>query len=79
MSLSFAAVEMGDTGDVDPQAIVAVDIAVGSVAPAPAGEAQKRSAVAARIGRLRGKARQGGARIGEGLTDAHAFTPPPAC
>ena len=72
--LSFAAVKVGDTGDVDPQAIVAVDIAIGPIAPAPAGEAQQRGVVTARVGRLRGEARQGGARIGEGLTDAHAFT-----
>ena len=79
MSWRFAAEEMRDAGDVDPQAVVAVDVAVGAVAPAPAGEAQQRGAVAAQLGRLRQQSREGGARIGERLTDAHAFLRRPRC
>ena len=72
-SCVFAAVEMGDAGDVDPQAVIAVDVAVGSVAAAPAGQTQQRRAIAARIGRLRRQTWEGRARVGQRLADAHAL------
>ncbi len=71
--LGFAAVEMGDAGDVDPQAVIAVDVAIGSVTAAPAGKTQQRRAIAARIGRLRRQTWKGGARVRQRLTDAHAL------
>lgn len=67
------AVEMGNTRNVDPYAVRSVDVAVGTVSPTPPGKTQESAAIPARIGLLREKRRKDGARIGEGLTDAHAF------
>ena len=64
---------MGDTGDVDPQAVIAVDVAIGSVTAAPAGKTQQRRAIAALIGRLRRQTWKGRARVRQRLADAHAF------